>query len=87
MQSAKVDEDDPLSHMNIDEVKAQNKKLRLAINNLTLGFEEERKRIEQRMSQDTAKDKIIAEQDARLKEMDLLIEELESKEKEMADMG
>jgi hypothetical protein len=87
MESASQVEDDPLKDVGLEEVKKQNAKLRQAITNMTLGFEEERKRIEQRLGQDDAKDRIIQEQDARLKEMDLLLEELESKEKEVADMG
>ena len=38
------------------------------------------------MSQETEKDKIIADQDQRLKQMDILLDELEQKDQEMADM-
>jgi hypothetical protein len=83
MESAKVEEEDPLAALGMEEIKLQNKKLRQAITTLTFGFEEERKRLEQKMSMETEKDRIIAEQDARLKEMDLLLEELEQKEKDL----
>jgi hypothetical protein len=83
MESAKVEEEDPLQALGLEEIKLQNKKLRSAITTLTFGFEEERKRLEQKMSMETEKDKVIAEQDARLREMDVLLEELEQKEKEL----
>ena len=38
------------------------------------------------MNQETHKDRIIAEQDARLKHMDLLLDEVEQKEQERAEM-
>lgn len=38
------------------------------------------------MNQETEKDRIISEQDARLKHMDLLLDEVESKEQERAEM-
>ena len=50
MESAKVEEEDPLKDIGIEEIKIQNKKLRQAITTLTFGFEEERKRLELKMS-------------------------------------
>lgn len=39
MEQSKVDEEDPLKDLSLEEVKQQNKKLRQAIVSLTFGFE------------------------------------------------
>jgi hypothetical protein len=46
MEHGKVDDEDPLKDVSLDEIKIQNKKLRIAITSLTFGFEEERKKLE-----------------------------------------
>jgi hypothetical protein len=43
--SAKEDENDPLKDISSDELKSQNKKLRLAITTLTIKYEEDRERL------------------------------------------
>jgi len=86
MEQSKVEDEDPLKDLSLEEIKIQNKKLRQAITSLTFGFEEEKKKLEEKMQDETAKDKLIAEQDERLKEMDFLLDEIELKEKERAEM-
>jgi hypothetical protein len=46
LEQSKMDEDDPLKDMGVEELKNQNRKLRLAITTLTMKFEEERKNME-----------------------------------------
>ena len=86
MEQSKVEEEDPLKDLSLEEIKQQNKKLRQAITALTFGFEEEKRKLENQMKNETGKDKIIAEQEKRLQEMDFLLEEVERKEQERADM-
>ena len=57
MDSANEEANDPLTGASLDEVKVQNRKLRNAINSLTFGFEEERKRMEAASKDETKKDK------------------------------
>ena len=80
MDHGKVDEEDPLQDIGLEEIKIQNKKLRNAITSLTFGFEEERKKLEAASKEETAKDRKIQDLEAQLKEMDFLIEEIEVKE-------
>lgn len=86
MEHGKVDEEDPLKDVSLEEIKIQNKKLRIAITSLTFGFEEERKKLEAALQDETAKDREIQELQARIKEMDFLLEEVELKEQERAEM-
>ncbi len=86
MDQNKVDEEDPLKDVSVDEVKIQNKKLRLAITQLTFVFEEEKKKLESALNDETAKDRKIFELEEKIKEMDFLLEEVELKEQERADM-
>lgn len=86
MEQGKVEEEDPLKDLSLEEIKLQNKKLRQAITSLTFGFEEEKRKLENQMKNETGKDKIIAEQEKRLEEMDFLLEEVERKEQERAEM-
>lgn len=86
MEQGKVEEEDPLKDLSLEEIKLQNKKLRQAITALTYGFEEEKRKLENQMKNETGKDKIIADQEKRLEEMDFLLEEVERKEEERADM-
>ena len=46
MESGKVEEEDPLKDLSLEEIKLQNKKLRQAITALTFGFEEEKRKLE-----------------------------------------
>lgn len=86
MEQGKVEEVDPLKDLGLEEIKLQNKKLRQAITALTFGFEEEKRKLENQMKNETGKDKIIASMEKRLEEMDFLLEEVERKEKERAEM-
>ena len=86
MDQNKVDEEDPLKDVSVDEIKIQNKKLRLAITQLTFVFEEEKKKLESALNDETAKDRKIYELEEKIKEMDFLLEEVELKEQERADM-
>ena len=80
MDQNKVDEEDPLKDVSVDEIKIQNKKLRLAITQLTFVFEEEKKKLESALNDETAKDRKIYELEEKIKEMDFLLEEVELKE-------
>ena len=86
MEHGKVDEEDQLKDVSIDEIKLQNKKLRIAITSLTFGFEEERKKLESALNDETSKDRQIHELQGKLTEMDFLLEEVVHKEQERADM-
>lgn len=46
LEQGKVEEDDPLKDLSLEEIKRQNTKLRQAITALTFGFEEERRKLE-----------------------------------------
>ena len=86
LEHGKVEEDDPLKDLSLEEIKLQNEKLRKAITALTFGFEEEKRKLENQMKNETGKDQIIAGLEKRLEEMDFLLEEVERKEKERAEM-
>lgn len=86
MEHGKVDEEDPLKDVSLEEIKIQNKKLRIAITSLTFGFDEERKKLEAALQDETSKDREIQELQGRIKEMDFLLEEVELKEQERAEM-
>lgn len=86
MEHGKVEEEDQLKDVSIDEIKLQNKKLRIAITSLTFGFEEERKKLESALNDETSKDRQIHELQGKLTEMDFLLEEVVHKEQERADM-
>ena len=49
MEQSKVEEEDPLKDLGIEEIKLQNQKLRQALTSLKLGFEEEQKKMEEQM--------------------------------------
>ena len=61
MEQSKVEEEDPIKDLSLEEIKLQNKKLRQAITALTFGFDEEKRKLENQMKNETGKDKIIAE--------------------------
>ena len=86
MAHGKVEDEDPLADIGLEEIKIQNKKLRAAITSLTFGFEEERKKLEAALKDETSKDRKIADLEEKIKEMDFLLEEVELKEQERADM-
>lgn len=86
LQNSQVDEDDPVADLDVEEIKIQNKKLRTAITALNLGFEDERKRMEQQLKEETVKDRKIKELEFQLEKMDLLQEELSLKEQELGEM-
>ena len=61
MEQSKVEEDDPLKDLSLEEIKLQNQKLRQALTSLKLGFEEEQRKMRDQMQKETGKDKIIKE--------------------------
>jgi hypothetical protein len=69
-----------LTNVSVEEIKNQNKKLRAAVTSLTFGFEEERKRMEEALKDETVKDKLINDLQSKVKEMDFLLDELDLKE-------
>lgn len=46
MEHGKVEDEDPIKDLSLEEIKLQNRKLRQAITALTFGFEEEKKKLE-----------------------------------------
>lgn len=71
---------DPLSSSSLEEVKIQNRKLRSAISSLTFGFEEEKKRMEAALRDDSGKDGQIADLTAKVQEMDFMLDLVDQKE-------
>lgn len=61
LEHGKVEDEDPIKDLSLEEIKLQNRKLRQAITALTFGFEEEKKKLENQMQNETGKDKIIAQ--------------------------
>ncbi len=59
MMTSSLEDDDPLKNVSAEEIKLQNKKLRAAITSLTFGFDEEKKRLEAALKDETQKDKLI----------------------------
>mmetsp|Transcript_23707 Transcript_23707/g.29419 ORF Transcript_23707/g.29419 Transcript_23707/m.29419 type:complete len:290 (+) Transcript_23707:2180-3049(+) len=86
MEQGKVEEEDPLKDLSLEEIKLQNEKLRKAITALTFGFEEEKRKLENQMKNETGKDATIAGLEKQLEEMNFLLEEVERKEQERAEM-
>lgn len=86
MDEANEEANDPLAGSSLEEVKIQNRKLRNAINSLTYGFEEERKRMDAAFKDETEKDKKIAELQQQLQDMDDMVELFDEKEEERKEM-
>ena len=45
MEQSKVEEEDPLKDLSMEEIKIQNQKLRQALTSLKVGFEEEQRKM------------------------------------------
>lgn len=89
MEQGKVDEDDPLADLGLEELKHQNKQLRQAIITQTYFFEDEKAKLEAAFKADTSKDKQIKELkeenkdlESRLEEMNFLLDEADKYEQE-----
>ena len=82
----KVDQEDLLSSLSLDELKQQNRKLRQAVSSLASGFELERTKLTRQIEDEEGKKKIIEEYEKKLQDMDVLLEELDRKEEELAEV-
>ena len=85
-ENSKIVEDDILNTLSSDELKQQNKKLRQAISNLAQNFEEEKAKMAKQIEDEEGKKKIIESYEKKLQDMDVLLEELDRKEMELAEM-
>ena len=79
-------QDDALAGLSEDELKSQNQKLRQAISALTMGFEVEKSRMTTKLTELTARANLVDEYEKKLEDMDLLLEEIEVKEREKQQM-
>lgn len=79
-------EDDILDKISNDELKKQNRTLRIAVTNLTSSFTKEREKLQQQIENGEGKKMIIAEYEKKLEDLDLLLEELDRKEDEIAEL-
>ena len=86
LSQGKVEEEDPLQDLGLEEIKIQNKKLRNAISSLMIAFEEEKKKMLEQFKMDTTKDQKIAELEAKVREMDFLFDEVQLKDEELQEM-
>ena len=86
LEQSKMDEDDPLKDMGVEELKNQNRKLRLAITTLTMKFEEERKNMELQLNDKSEQQQLIEKYEEKLKHMDFLLEEVDNKEADREEM-
>lgn len=86
MDNSKLEQEDVLNSLSSDEVKQQNRKLRQAITSLASNFEEEKAKLQKQIEDEEGKKKIISEYERKLQDMDVLLEELDRKEEELAEM-
>lgn len=86
MDNSKLEQEDILNTLSTDEIKQQNRKLRQAVTSLAQGFEAEKGKLMKQIEDEEGKKKIIADYEKKLQDMDVLLEELDRKEEELAEM-
>lgn len=84
--AAEIQHDQALAGLSEDELKSQNQKLRQAIASMTMNYEVEKSRYQSRINELTEKVKLIVEYEKKLEVMDVLLEELSTKEQEKKEM-
>lgn len=80
------DEEDVMDVITRDELKQQNYRLRVALTNLTQNFAIEREKLEKKAKDEEGKKKLIAEYEKKLEDLDILLDELDRKEDEIAEL-
>mmetsp|Transcript_7730 Transcript_7730/g.11981 ORF Transcript_7730/g.11981 Transcript_7730/m.11981 type:complete len:253 (-) Transcript_7730:2560-3318(-) len=79
-------EEDVLNSLSADELKQQNRKLRQAVTSIAQQFDQEKEKMQKQIENEEGKKKIINEYEKKLQDMDILLEELDRKEQELAEM-
>ena len=85
-ENSKLESEDVLNSLGADELKQQNRKLRQAVTSLAQNFEAEKEKLMKQIEDEEGKKKIIAEYEKKLLDMDVLLEELDRKEEELAEV-
>lgn len=85
-ENSKIVEDDILNSLSTDELKQQNRKLRQAVTSLAQNFENEKEKLLKQIEDEEGKKKIIEAYEKKLQDMDVLLEELDRKESEIAEV-
>ncbi len=85
-ENNKLEQDDILNTLGTDELKQQNRKLRQAITSLAANFENEKAKLQKQIEDEEGKKKLIAIYEKKLIDMDVLLEELDRKEEELAEV-
>lgn len=85
-ENNKLEQDDILNTLGTDELKQQNRKLRQAITSLAANFENEKVKLQKQVEDEEGKKKLIAIYEKKLIDMDVLLEELDRKEVELAEV-
>jgi len=75
-----------LKDISSDELKSQNKKLRLAITTLTIKYQEDNQRLGEQISDKSEQQKIIADYEQKLQGTDFLLDEIDKKEADRKNM-
>ena len=83
---AHMAEEDILHSLSMDELKSQNYTLRQAITNLTKTFEADRAKFKQYIQEGQGKKELIAEYEKKLEDTDVLLDELDKKDDELAEI-
>lgn len=85
-ENSKLEGEDILNSLSADELKQQNRKLRQAVSSLAQNFEVEREKLQGQVADEEGKKAVIAEYEKKLADMDVLLEELDRKEEELAEL-
>ncbi len=85
-ENSKLESEDVVNSLGSDELKQQNRKLRQAVTSLAQNFEAEKAKLMIQIKDEEGKKKIIAEYEKKLLDMDVLLEELDRKEEEIAEV-
>ena len=75
-----------LNTLSNDDLKAQNRKLRQAITTMKANFDQERQDMMRKIENEEGKKKVMEEYEKKLQDMDVLLEELDRKEEELAEI-
>ena len=85
-ENSKIVEDDILNSLSTDELKQQNRKLRQAVTSLAQNFENEKEKLLKQIEDEEGKKKIIEAYEKKLQDMDILLEEVDRKDAEIAEV-
>lgn len=85
-ENSNIDSDDVVNSLSTEELKTQNRRMRAALTSLTTKFEDDRNKLLSKIADEEGKKKIISEYEDKLADMDVLLEELDRKETELAEI-